>query len=414
LLPNREQSLTKEHDVRKSFTDKFVRHATPVGDRQTDYWDQTLNGFGLRVSPTGKKTFQIYYRHNRRQRRFAIGRYSLLSLADARKLAKQYLADVCHGIDPATARSVSRNAETFGQLVTEYLHAKRQLRSLPEFKRIAKKELLPHWKSRKARDITRRDVQELVHRIDARNAPIMANRTLGLIRQIFNHAVDNAWFDVNPTQRITKPGTERKRDRFLKPEEIAHVWRVLETDKTTEATIMQLQLLTGQRIGELRRMQRVDVNLKTGWWEIPAQFAKNDTAHRVPLSPEVQEILKPLLSVRKERWVFPMPRDASRPLAYANIHFALRRIKGKLSMESWSTHDLRRTVATHIAQAGVGRLVIMKILNHKDSGQTGVYDRHNYEIEASAALTAWGRRVMAMITEEEEEASNLLAFEGRK
>lgn len=177
--------------------------------------------------------------------------------------------------------------------MTEYLHAKRHLRSHPEFERIAKKELLPQWKSRKARDITRRDVQELVHRIDARKAPIMANRTLGLIRQIFNHAVDNGWFDVNPTQRITKPGTERKRDRFLKPDEIAQVWRALDADKTTEAHIMQLQLLTGQRIGELRRMQRTDLNLKTGWWEIPAEFAKNRTAHRVPLSPEVQEILKP-------------------------------------------------------------------------------------------------------------------------
>ena len=109
-----------------------------------------------------------------------------------------------------------------------------------------------------------------------------------------------------------------------------------------------------------------------------------------------------------------MSRDASRPLAYANIHFALRRIKQNLNIESWSTHDLRRTVATHLARAGAGRLVIMKILNHTDSGITGVYDRHNYEIEATAALDAWGRKVMAIISEKEEEASNVLAFDGRK
>lgn len=57
--------------MRKTFTDKFVRHAKPVADRQTDYWDQSLNGFGLRVSPKGKKTFQIYYRHHRHQRRLS-------------------------------------------------------------------------------------------------------------------------------------------------------------------------------------------------------------------------------------------------------------------------------------------------------------------------------------------------------
>src|SRR5437016_1886844 len=99
----------------QNLTDRFVRFVKPT-DRQTDYWDQALRGFGLRVSPGGKKVFQIFYRHGRLQRRMTIGPFPILSLADARKLAKDLLADAAKGADPAATKRANRHADTFGEL----------------------------------------------------------------------------------------------------------------------------------------------------------------------------------------------------------------------------------------------------------------------------------------------------------
>jgi integrase len=318
--------------VRKRLTDQFVRSVKPSGG-QADFWDETLTGFGLRVSTKGKKTFQILYRHNRIQRRMTLGRFQVLSLADARKLARQTLGDAARGLDPASLKSANRNAETFAQLADDYLtlHAKRRKRSWREDERVIKGELLPWWKSRKAKDITRRDIQEVVQRI-AERAPIMANRTLSLIRQVFHYGVNNAWFDLNPCQRIDKPGIERQRQRVLDVDEIQKLWNVLEHDTTTAGTILTLQLLTGQRIGELRQMQIEDVDLAAGWWTIPSEFAKNGIIHRIPLSPSALRMLKQRLETVKGRWVFPSPTDKSRPMGYPTIHYAVGCISERCSV----------------------------------------------------------------------------------
>ena len=129
--------------MRKNLTDRYLRSAKPNG-RQTDVWDTAFTGFGLRISSSGKRSFQIYYRHNRQQRRMVIGSYPVMSLAEARKRAKSLLVEVEKGYDPAAQRVADRNAETFGELAADYLkyHAKKKKRSWPEDERIINAELL--------------------------------------------------------------------------------------------------------------------------------------------------------------------------------------------------------------------------------------------------------------------------------
>lgn len=127
--------------MRKNLTDRFVRFVRPT-ERQTDYWDTTLTGFGLRVSPGGKKVFEIYYRRKRQQRRMAVGPFPILSLANARKLAKDLLSDVVKGSDPAAIKRADRHAETFAELSKSCLDVlKRRNRSWQEDERIINVEL---------------------------------------------------------------------------------------------------------------------------------------------------------------------------------------------------------------------------------------------------------------------------------
>jgi len=199
--------------------------------RQRDYWDETLRGFGVRVSYGGKRAFVVRYRVNRRLRRLTLGPYPGLSLADARRKAREVLGDVARGDDPAQDKQERRDAETFGGLAKSYLEvAEKRHRSWKEEKRIIDKDLLPELGFRLLVDIRRRDVRELVEAIARkRNAPIMANRTLGVLSRMFNFALDREWIEASPAARIPEPGEERSRDRVLSDDELRELWVSLES-----------------------------------------------------------------------------------------------------------------------------------------------------------------------------------------
>jgi hypothetical protein len=157
-----------------NLTAKGLMALAPQKNR-VDYWDESLAGFGVRVTPDGRKTFCVMYRHAGRKRRHTLGTHPPLSLADARDLARAALRDVALGSDPAAAKAVGRNPQTFDYLATEYLerHAKPKKKSWREDVRIIRHDLLPAFGSLSAREITRRDVRAFLDRLTER-APIMA------------------------------------------------------------------------------------------------------------------------------------------------------------------------------------------------------------------------------------------------
>jgi hypothetical protein len=216
-------------------TDRTIA-ALPVpseSERQRDYWDDVLRGFGVRVSYGGKRAFVVRYRVGRRLRRLTIGPYGpppRKSLADARKEARSILGKAADGEDPAQDKQEQLKGELFRELATAYLElAEKRHRSWAEEKRIIEKDLLPAFGFHRLADIRRRDVRELVEGIARkRNAPIMANRTLGLLSRMFNYALDREWIEANPASRIPEPGEEQSRDRVLTDEELRELWTALE------------------------------------------------------------------------------------------------------------------------------------------------------------------------------------------
>src|SRR5262245_27193437 len=242
---------------------------------QVEHWDSVLKGFGVRVSKTGTseretKTFFVRYRIGKRMRRLTIGDVERVTLADARSKARAVLVAVDKGDDPAVARAVARRAETFGELWDEYFnrHAKQNKRSWRDDERIAKAELLPHWRPRKARDITRRDVREILDAIVDRKAPIMANRTLALARKIFNFGLERDLVESNPCHKIKPPSRERSRDRVLNDDEIRSLWTGLDQEERDGrhliAAFYRIRLLTAQRGREVLRMKWSDISQEPG------------------------------------------------------------------------------------------------------------------------------------------------------
>ena len=394
---------------RIALTDRTVRALKPPSTGRLDVWDEDHPGFGLRISASGRRTWIQMYRMGKTLRRLTLGRYPTLGLADARVKATHALQEVEKGEDPGRQKIENRHAETFADLAREYIerHASKKrsghqdvrlLNGSPHKKRTGKVPHVPlvtRWGPRRIKDIKRRDVRELLDEVAAR-APIMANRTLALVRKMFNFAIEHDWLEVNPCHMVKRPAEEKQRERVLSEDEIRRVWTALEGESPLIAALFRIRLLTAQRGGEVHGASWSELDLSNGWWTIPAERSKNGLAHRVPLSPQARRILKAWRqTVGDSPWVFPSSRQTGPHIAHAQK--AIERIV-RASGVQFRGHDLRRTAASLMVGAGVPRLVVSKILNHVETGVTAVYDRHGYDLEKRAALDFWGKRVEQIVS----------------
>ena len=206
-----------------------------------EFWDTVTPGLVLRVSgSSGAKTWAVRYRMNGMRRRQKLGTYPRLSLADARAAAREVLMHADAGEDPAQKRADRKVGRyTFGELADEVLEA-RAMRTREatrrERARLLGKELLPMWGRRPAADITRREVVHLVEGIARRGAPVVANRTLSLVRLIFNDGLRRGFptLEANPAHLVELPAEETGLNRYLTREEIRVVWHA--TGDETPAT----------------------------------------------------------------------------------------------------------------------------------------------------------------------------------
>jgi len=196
-----------------AFTDSKLRSLRSKKERFI-VWEPGKTGMGVRVSPTGRKSFVYMYRYQNTARMMTIGTYPQIGLVSARLKAAQAKELLSKGTDPGKlwveVKAKEREAETIQNLVDEYLEkwAKPRKRSWREDERILNYDVLPVWKTKKAKDVKRRDVIKLLDMIIEREAPIMANRTLAVIRRMFNFALTRDILENTPCAAIPKPSKE--------------------------------------------------------------------------------------------------------------------------------------------------------------------------------------------------------------
>ena len=403
------------------YTDKGIAALKPKAKRY-EVWEDGRTGLGVRVSPKGRKSWVYMYRFNGTLRRMGFGTYPAVGLASARVKhanAKELLAK---GTDPAAQqlerKRAERDAETVNDLAEEYLEkwARPRKRSAGVDERILRKDVLPAWGARKAREIRRRDVILLLDTIVERGAPIAANRTLGIIRRMFNFAISRDILDATPVAMVKPPAKENQRERVLSPEEIRIFWNDLDKAPITPGICLalKLQLVTAQRKGELIGMAQSEFDLKEEKvWIIPPERAKNGKTHRVPLPPLAVSLIKKAQALAGDsQWLFPSPRGDG-PVKPQAVNQALYRAcmppdkrpkaarlaeKPAVGLTGVVPHDLRRTAASNMAALGINRLVISKILNHVETSVTAIYDRHGYDAEKRHALEAWAAHLEGILS----------------
>lgn len=373
------------------FTDRSIKALKPRNVRY-EISKEGGHGLGIRVTPKGQKTFIYRYKFQNKQRGMALGTYPELSLQDANLLHAKALSQVKKGIDPARDKLAKKKAEieaeTIEQLIKLYVeHAEKNKKSWEVDERNLMNKVFPVLGRRKVKDVSRKDIKLLLSGI-ANKTPVMANRIHSVIRRMFNFAIEEELIENNPCYLIKPPGGKEKSiDRVLSDTEIRHLWRLLHKTKIAPITklCIKFQLVTAQRPGEVIKMTWNDVN--DDWWTIPD--TKNGLSHRVPLSVLSIRLLEHAKRYRYDERVFPITNTTA--------NRAIARSKKILKVEHFTPHDLRRTAASKMASEGVSRLVISKILNHKDGGITAVYDRHSYDSEKKQALDLLSEKLLSII-----------------
>ncbi len=250
-------------------TKKFVESTLPQ-DKDLIIWDSEISGFLCKVTPTGKKSYFLYYRtQDRRQRRPKIGDHGVMTCEQARSIAQRWLLEVSQGNDPSIEKQDLRHMPTLKELTHQYMreHAPRKkASSRKEDYRLWQQHILPTLGSLKVSSLDRSDIAKLHHSLQS--LPTTANRVLSLLSKALN--LSELWGyrpnHSNPCLHIKKY-KEQKRERFLSQVEIARLMNILEEDEKNSGNpwalyAIRLLLITGCRLNEILtlRWEEVDFN----------------------------------------------------------------------------------------------------------------------------------------------------------
>jgi integrase len=392
-------------------TDTAIRKLRPAAARY-EVRDASRPGFGLRVELDGRKVF--FQRFGARgERRLTLGPYSrAFGLAEARAAADKARADHAAGRDPIGAKQEHRRAEraerearkaarqgrpvpgTFADLALRYLRdagRRRRERSVREDERKLRVEVLPKWGARQLGEIRRADVLRLIEDSRERGG-VCSNRTLALVRAVFQFAVDREELDSNPALRIPRRYlyAEQPRERVLTRYELRAILAVVDELGPVVGGAFRMILVTAQRPGEVLRMQWDEIGRDEGgaYWQLADSVAKTGRGHRVPLSRQAADVLQGLRPLTDSTpWVFASPK-AEGPLRW--LSHAAERLRRRSGVADFTPHDLRRTAATLMGERGVRPDVIERVLNHVPAKIARTYNRATYDAEKRQALTILG------------------------
>jgi integrase len=393
-------------------TTTSIRTIEPLPPR-TDRieFDDAVPGFGVRARKGGSKVYIVQYAIGEKTRRMTLGKVSLQSVDKARETAKDILAAVRLGQDPAGEKQAARetSTDTFKAVAVRYLafqkaHGGKDSKGLrPGSYDGVERHLMTHPQTKKLHGlllakIQQRDIASVISAVRSSHA-VTANRVRTSLASLFSWAISEGLVNSNPVTG-TKPTEEKSRERVLDPAELRLIWNALGDDHF--GAIIKLLALTGQRAGEIAGLRWSEVT--NDGLVLPPARTKNHRKHTIPLSASARAIIE--AQPRRQG-----PDGNLRDLVFGfgqgpysgwgkSKDILDKRIAERAGqpLPHWTPHDLRRSFATHAADMGIQPHIIEACLNHVSGhkgGVAGIYNRASYEPEKRIALDRWADQLIA-------------------
>ncbi|HJS89759.1 MAG TPA: integrase family protein [Steroidobacteraceae bacterium] len=420
----------------KKLTDASLR-ALLKGSPQDrmDIRDAAVPGLQLRIGPGGATWSLVVradgeggvskrgFKKKGKRNRLTLGEYPTVSLEDARGRANLYIAQAKKGINPAVA--LERAATTGGltieglsqKFMAEYVQMK-ELRASLKYAGTIKVHIVPRVGSALADLISRQDIRDLLRqtmiKIPRGNGPRdrprggkeAARTVLSVFRKMMNWGIREELLTRkdNPAEGMeANLPKKRRRDRVLSREECQIAWIASGSLGYPFGPVYRLLFVTGTRESEWGRAIRDWIDLPQALSVIPADSFKSDHVHVVPLVPVAVQTIEYVYAhhpTRNGPYIFS-GTDGRRQLggwskAQGRLMRAMCSVTGERSVKDFNPHDIRRTVATRIAELlGVGgEQLIRRVLGHADGSVTAIYNRYGYVKEMRQALEQWTGELM--------------------
>lgn len=386
--------------------------AAQPGERDQLFWDDKLAGFGLKVTPRGRKVYVYRYRIARPGEAakthpitYTIGAHGSLTPDEARKLAGTLAGRVAEGGNPQIEKATKKQSSAVDKdlgfsrradlWLAHYEHEKgRRPSSISQAKLVVRNHLKPGLKDRPLPLIGRSDIQSIIDRMPVQQKA-MRRTVFAYASVFFGWAASRGDIPRNPLIEMAKPDAPRARDRTLSDDELVAVWRASTALQKPFGPFYRLLILTGQRRDEVASMRWDNLDRQSTTWTIPADRTKNGQVHLVPLS---QPVIAELDALAGGDWPpsgYVLTTTGKNPISgfsKAKKALDIQIAKEGNKLPGWRVHDLRRTLATGFQRLGVRFEVTEAVLNHVSGakgGVAGIYQRHGWFDEKRAALDAW-------------------------
>lgn len=397
----------------RKLTDLQIRDWIKCGE----HFEQRGDGEGVFLCYPARFTTPVWkfrYRLAGKPRILNLGSYKTLSLADARKTAKEMRARVALGYDPQGEKKERKKAAvakieadklllTMSQLADEYFAA--QILGRWKHPNIVRaridNDIKPNIGHLPIGEVKPQHIDAMLKAIVKRGAPTMANDVLRWVKRMFDYAMKRQMCQYNPAAPFDPSdagGKEESRDRWLTRPELVKLFEAMRTAKgwnVLNTMAVKLLLLLAVRREELIAAPVAEFDLDGAVWHLPAERTKTGAAIDIPLSRQAVAILRELVKMGGGfAWLLPARKMQERMIPHIDLNTVgaalAKHIRPAMAdVPDFTVHDFRRTARTHLAALGVLPHIGERCLNHKVKGVEGIYMRHDFFEERKEALQRW-------------------------
>lgn len=341
------------------------------------------DGLSARITPNGTIAFQFRYRWQNKPVRITLGRYPAMSLKEARVAVGEMRALYMKGVNPKTYLVGSSGELTLQDCLDEWWN--KYVTGLKENTRILYKSVVYNTMYTQFKDVPVANIpvslwvqffdkQEQANKKKARVLLLQ-------LRSVMNWCISRQLIPSCEVLKLSVKNIGKKPDtgeRVLTYNELAKIWLALENNKvfSSNKILHQMLLLWGARLSELRLSTPAEFNMDDLIWTTPAEHSKMGNIIRRPIFEQIQPYVERLLAM-KNPVMFP-GQELDTAIDRSSCNLYMRKLRSKIDIPEWRTHDFRRTLVTNLSEEGILPHVTEKMLGHELGGVMAVYNKHDW------------------------------------
>jgi integrase len=357
------------------------------------------DGLGVRISQKGTIAFQFRYRWNGKAQRMTIGRYPSLSLKDARILVGELRDLYNKGIDPKKHNQANNTGMTLNACLDywmeKYVSTLRD-KTATLYQAVVCKNLYNQFPDIPVNKIPVRDWVTFFEKQEQINLK-RARTILVQAKSAINWCISRQVIDSCELMKLSPKNIGVKTeigDRVLTYKELAKIWLAIENSRasTINKLLHQMLMLWGARNSELRLASVGEFDMGELIWTVPKEHSKMGNVIRRPIFEQIRPMVEKLQNMFNDKMFPGTSLNTSITISAANRY--VRRLREKLDMPEWSSHDFRRTLSTRLSEEGVMPHITERMLGHELGGVMAVYNKHDWLEDQRKAYELYADKIL--------------------